>query len=189
MIRKGIIVVLTLLTLAALWMRLISFTIFLAGILSLVASGRHPRVRRAFRLTGLVLSVMLLTFWVASMRYTFGYIGSSAGVYFESGAYSVFATHGQIPASGNVGVGRSRWPVFWWFSCPAMLPLTPVWMPLVAALIPTGLLCSRSRRFPPGHCQKCGYNLTGNVSGVCPECGERVRATASMKTDVGLDEP
>jgi hypothetical protein len=29
-------------------------------------------------------------------------------------------------------------------------------------------------RFLPGHCQKCGYNLTGNVSGVCPECGERV---------------
>ena len=27
-------------------------------------------------------------------------------------------------------------------------------------------------RIPPGHCQKCGYNLTGNVSGVCPECGE-----------------
>jgi hypothetical protein len=29
-------------------------------------------------------------------------------------------------------------------------------------------------RIPPGHCRKCGYNLTGNVSGVCPECGERV---------------
>lgn len=24
---------------------------------------------------------------------------------------------------------------------------------------------------PPGHCSHCGYNLTGNVSGVCPECG------------------
>lgn len=23
-------------------------------------------------------------------------------------------------------------------------------------------------------CRKCGYNLTGNVSGVCPECGERI---------------
>jgi len=24
------------------------------------------------------------------------------------------------------------------------------------------------------HCQKCNYNLTGNTSGVCPECGERI---------------
>ena len=28
------------------------------------------------------------------------------------------------------------------------------------------------RRFPAGHCQKCGYDLTGSVSGRCPECGE-----------------
>ena len=26
-------------------------------------------------------------------------------------------------------------------------------------------------RIPPGHCAKCSYNLTGNTSGVCPECG------------------
>ena len=29
-------------------------------------------------------------------------------------------------------------------------------------------------RPPPGHCQNCGYDLTGNVSGVCPECGTSV---------------
>lgn len=23
-------------------------------------------------------------------------------------------------------------------------------------------------------CAKCGYDLTGNVSGICPECGERI---------------
>ena len=33
------------------------------------------------------------------------------------------------------------------------------------------LVLERDRRYPPGHCLKCGYNLTGNVSGVCPECG------------------
>jgi rubrerythrin len=27
-----------------------------------------------------------------------------------------------------------------------------------------------------GQCRKCGYDLTGNVSGVCPECGEAVVA-------------
>lgn len=31
--------------------------------------------------------------------------------------------------------------------------------------------------FPPGHCQSCGYDLTGNVSGVCPECGTLTAAS------------
>ena len=26
-----------------------------------------------------------------------------------------------------------------------------------------------------GRCIKCGYDLTGNVSGRCPECGEAIR--------------
>jgi hypothetical protein len=26
----------------------------------------------------------------------------------------------------------------------------------------------------PDHCQRCDYDLTGNVSGVCPECGTKV---------------
>jgi hypothetical protein len=38
-----------------------------------------------------------------------------------------------------------------------------------------------ARRIPPGHCQKYGYSLTGNVSGVCPECGEKVDAEAVPK--------
>ncbi len=32
----------------------------------------------------------------------------------------------------------------------------------------------RARRLADGHCGYCGYDLTGNVSGVCPECGERI---------------
>jgi hypothetical protein len=30
----------------------------------------------------------------------------------------------------------------------------------------------------PGHCLQCSYNLTGNVSGVCPECGKPISSTA-----------
>ena len=29
-----------------------------------------------------------------------------------------------------------------------------------------------------GLCSACGYNLTGNTSGVCPECGTKVSATS-----------
>lgn len=35
-------------------------------------------------------------------------------------------------------------------------------------------------RIPHGYCRKCRYNLTGNVSGICPECGTPIRpATGS----------
>jgi len=29
-------------------------------------------------------------------------------------------------------------------------------------------------RISPGHCRECGYDLTGNVTGVCSECGVKV---------------
>jgi hypothetical protein len=53
--------------------------------------------------------------------------------------------------------------------------VTPLWIPLAALLAMTALLWWMDRRrFPQGHCRNCGYNLTGNVSGVCPECGQKV---------------
>ena len=50
----------------------------------------------------------------------------------------------------------------------------PLWIPFVIVAIPTAFLFWREHRHVPGHCQKCGYSLTGNVSGVCPEYGTKV---------------
>ena len=45
----------------------------------------------------------------------------------------------------------------------------------IPALIPALIVFWWTTPRPvPGHCRSCGYNLTGNVSGVCPECGSRV---------------
>jgi len=49
--------------------------------------------------------------------------------------------------------------------------ILPLWIPFLVVAVPTTYLWWTDRRIPPGHCQNCGYNLTGNVSGVCPECG------------------
>jgi hypothetical protein len=43
---------------------------------------------------------------------------------------------------------------------------------------------TRPRHPPSDCCQTCGYNLTGNVSGVCPECGTKF--TASCQSTVTL---
>lgn len=44
--------------------------------------------------------------------------------------------------------------------------------PLLAAVV-TGVESPAGAQLAPGHCP-CGYDLTGNTSGVCPECGERI---------------
>lgn len=36
------------------------------------------------------------------------------------------------------------------------------------------------RVLDPNLCKKCGYNLTGNVSGICPECGSELSFTPPM---------
>ena len=49
--------------------------------------------------------------------------------------------------------------------------LVPLWLPLMIASVPTIFLWAKRPRKRPGFCGRCGYNLTGNVSGRCPECG------------------
>lgn len=38
----------------------------------------------------------------------------------------------------------------------------------------TGMWQSRHRR-RKGYCAKCGYNLAGNTTGICPECGTVIK--------------
>jgi hypothetical protein len=51
----------------------------------------------------------------------------------------------------------------------------PIWLLLSGMLLGAVVLFHLTRpRRAPGTCQMCGYNLTGNVSGRCPECGTTV---------------
>ena len=50
-------------------------------------------------------------------------------------------------------------------------------IPYAIALVVVMLLPRRYRE--SGHCTRCGYNLTGNVSGVCPECGLAIAPQAA----------
>ena len=63
-------------------------------------------------------------------------------------------------------------PVIWEFDI-------PLWIPLAIFAVPTALLFYLDRRrATPGTCARCGYDLTGNTSGRCPECGVSI-ATAT----------
>jgi len=66
-------------------------------------------------------------------------------------------------------------PDFWFDRYPDWTLTLPLWIPFVLIAIPTAALWWRDRcSIAPGHCRRCGYSLAGNVSGVCPECGERI---------------
>jgi hypothetical protein len=39
------------------------------------------------------------------------------------------------------------------------------------------------KKYPAGTCQGCGYDLTGNMSGRCPECGREVPRAALREND------
>ncbi len=68
----------------------------------------------------------------------------------------------------------------------------PVHIELKAAIVLAGVLTlilyRWDRPYPPPCCWSCGYNLTGNVSGICPECGTRIPEPASDDAG-GDDEP
>ena len=58
-----------------------------------------------------------------------------------------------------------------------ILGLLGVWYSLPAtAFVGVAFLAAGKRAYPAGRCRKCGYDLTGNESGVCPECGTKIKS-------------
>jgi len=65
---------------------------------------------------------------------------------------------------------RGRFPVLLATVLPTLAAVT-VWY---AWDRPEEIRRKRRERRANGLCEHCAYDLTGNVSGVCPECGSRV---------------
>ena len=59
---------------------------------------------------------------------------------------------------------------------PAWLAVGIIPIPLAFHLAFLRVLRPFVRRELPAHCRHCGYDLTGNRSGTCPECGTRAAA-------------
>ena len=155
---------------------------------------RRSRLRRVLKWAGLGASALLAAAWVASLIASASVWKSNmrfpeeprrCGLRLGDGAilaaYSARSTRPREWA-WHVGV-RHRNTVPWPRRLGLMLPLAqvgcaprfaliPLWCVFLPVAIPTAVLWWRDRRPPPGHCQTCGYDLTGNVSGRCPECGE-----------------
>ena len=73
------------------------------------------------------------------------------------------------PKQGRAPGGTQGW--FLLVAVPFVYPLALT--AAASALVARARVARRSRA---GACKPCGHDLTGNVSGVCPECGAAARA-------------
>ncbi len=144
---------------------------------------------------GVLWCLLILAAAGASLRWATRWVdGQGAhGVQLSCGAVSVFrSANAQRPAwfrwdywKGNIDAWKPfkswRDVAFYWrvygllprFDSSASIGSlsVPLWMLLAVVAVPTYRLWRRTSRFPSGCCSSCGYDLTGNRSGVCPECG------------------
>ncbi len=162
-----------------------------------VRMSQHTRIRRIAKWAGLVVCVLIVVAWAASLRWyvtRFGtYVRADLCVGSVRAAWrtdSRFSRFRRVRVArwevSVVSPSRSRYG-FRWPTAESQPSLEmswvslPLWLPLLVIATPTAILWRRDRRIPPGHCQKCGYDLTGNVSGRCPECRTGVGAACPDK--------
>jgi len=145
------------------------------------------RTRRFLKWTGAGLSVAILAAWSFSLWYGV-YLVSTPRNSILISAGSLIGESAPIERKFGVRSGTYSHPwVGFGLSVPRVdtinicvhypeydliVSTLPLWIPLFLTAIPTAWLWHRDRRrILPGHCTHCGYDLTSNTSGACPECG------------------
>ncbi len=143
--------------------------------------------KRRLGLAGLVVAVMMLLVFFASSMFEIGleYFQNSRNVELVCVEILRGMLYVHIEDGGRSGdwafhvLGtHSPQGLFWWPKYEQRIHthqlFVPLWIPTLLIAIPSFLLWRRNRKLPEGHCN-CGYNLTGNMSGVCPECGRKLQ--------------
>ena len=141
------------------------------------------RALYSLSIMGLVVSVTLVALCLLSVRWLFGYVGGAGAFVFDYG--EVYFTRVHDPALSLSPTGwlcelTGESPGFWrlphFVSGGVSVLYVPLWLPFLVVAIPSVIVWWRSRRARRGHCERCGYNLAGNVSGICPECGTAIES-------------
>lgn len=75
--------------------------------------------------------------------------------------------------AGGWEIRLDRRPMYvsFWFS---------FWLPCALFGVPVIVVLAHDRLWRSGYCRNCRYNLTGNVSGRCPECGNAIDQQSAL---------
>ena len=175
-----------------LFFALYGFTLFVCFVIFRRVRRGGPRVWKNSRI-GLFLAALILCVYVVNRLWEFGYEGDVIKVFCVDGKITVNAVNETASPERlrELGWDATGWywtdntvvrgyyarliphvrrrpnsydsfdiPLLWMFFT-AIIPSCPAWL-------------HRFLGTPPGCCSNCRYDLTGNVSGVCPECGEPI---------------
>jgi len=142
---------------------------------------RPSRARRIAKWSGVVVCVVLVAAWRLSIGCLIRYDRQNVEFMMYSGCVQ-FTTPNPLPNRGWTFHRKPFNELLLWGEVVKVTAGSrvfrsariPLWMPFGLIALPTAYLFYRDRRYPPGHCRKCGYDLTGNVTGVCSECGRAV---------------
>jgi len=164
------------------WLLSLSLTGAVAMWLTNLAGRTRGRTRRKLR-------VVLVTFTLAS-GVLWLICENVRWVFLQGNVYAVL-TDGCIEAavagdSRHFDVLRQSQPTRLGFANLARIPRLklsgpvpngklPLWIPFLLALSTLLAVLSPAPRTDHDRCSECDYDLTGNVSGVCPECGTSIR--------------
>jgi len=143
----------------------------------------RERIRkRRIAFAAWALSLLALTFAVGTFWFPFGYLTPNRQVFVQNAKVAVL----DYPLGAEIHYG---WDFLEWDAMPSTLSeawsdflgqsdlpskqlLIPLgWPSMLAMLVTTLLFWHPLRIAKPGYCLRCGYNLSGNASGRCPECG------------------
>ncbi len=145
-------------------------------------SHRSTRTRRVLMRCSLLVCLLLIATWLVNLRWSFAYGWDRLQLFCDLGVvevrvYSPLQEHPRWRYFGR-SVGEMHWGFDYYWTGRSKSVGVPLWFPLsLFAICPAGMFISLVRRWNRrrwGYCVQCRYDLTGNLSGICPECGTEV---------------
>jgi len=157
---------------------------------------RRSRTRRVLKWVGLAGCVLTVLVFVATLVWTVEYgcwtypyyhdIGTEPGmlqysVLYDMPEYATWILNEGLFVDAAPPIRPNpekllQWPTMRRSHFPTGVSesviMIPLWAVFLVLAVPTFILWRFDCRPSPGHCRHCGHNLAGNLSGVCPECGE-----------------
>ncbi len=137
--------------------------------------------RIRFRLA-IIIAILVAVVWVASIRWSAFAANPLWGVGIGRGV--LFIVKGETFIERGLYFERHEMPFHWKLNWRQAFPgewslEIPLWVPLAVVIFAAVILGRRPRVISRFSCTNCNYNLTGNVSGICPECGKEIKSVST----------